>query len=544
MFCFQCQETAKNIACTTRGVCGKTETTANLQDLLIYVCKGISIYASRLEKLDRKIGRFLCRALFTTLTNVGWDDEIIIERIKEGLRLRDSLKGKLKSPLTDLPDCATWSADKKEDIKEKASSFEVRINSIPDEDVRSLKSLITFGIKGISAYAEHAANLGYESDEIYNFIVEGLASLTKELKEEELFSLVVKTGEIAVKTIALLDEANTKTFGHPEFTEVKTKVGSNPGILITGHDLKDLYELLEQTQGENIDVYTHGEMLPAHFYPAFKKFKNLIGNYGGSWPAQNDEFESFNGPILATTNCLIPLRKENTYLSRLFTLGPVSYPGAIHIPDREDGKPKDFTKIIEVAKRCSPPKPLKDKKIYGGFGHNQILSFADRILDLLKSGDIKRFVVMAGCDGRHKTREYFTEVAKILPKDTVILTAGCAKFRYNTLPLGDIKGIPRVIDAGQCNDSYSLAYVALKLKELLGFSDLDSLPISFDIAWYEQKAVSVLLAVLYLGFKGIRLGPTLPAFISPRVGKMIVERFDLKPISSAEEDVKAMLSCV
>lgn len=545
MFCFQCQETARNTGCTVRGVCGKPEQTANLMDLLIYVCKGISIYGAKLKErgsIEREAGRFLLKALFTTVTNVAWDDEVIIERIREGLRVRENLKRKVGDFQSyGLPDCATWSSYDREGIISKSMSDEVRILATEDEDIRSLREMLVIGVKGIAAYAEHAACLGYEKDEIYAFIMEALASTTKDLSLDELTGLVMKAGEVAVQTMALLDQANTSTYGSPEITTVNTGVRERPGILITGHDLKDLEELLEQTKDEGIDVYTHGEMLPANCYPFFKKYPHLAGNYGGSWPNQNEEFESFKGPIIATTNCLIPLKKENTYLKRLFTTGPVSYPGAKHIPDRKEGAQKDFSAVIELAKKCEPPKPLENGTILGGFAHNQILSVSDKIIDAVKSGSIRRFIVMAGCDGRHKTREYYTQVALRLPGDTVILTAGCAKYRYNKLPLGDISGIPRVLDAGQCNDSYSLAVVALKLKEAFGLSDINELPISFDIAWYEQKAVAVLLALLSLGFKGIRLGPTLPGFASPNVTKFLVERFNIKPISTVEEDIDAML---
>jgi hydroxylamine reductase len=424
---------------------------------------------------------------------------------------------------------------------DKALSDEVRITSTTDEDVRSLRELLIYGCKGIAAYAEHAAILGFEKDEIYAFLMEALASTTRDLSVDEMISMVMKAGEVAVTTMALLDEANTSTYGHPEITEVNIGVRNNPAILISGHDLKDLEELLEQTKDTGVDVYTHGEMLPAHYYPAFKKYEHFVGNYGSSWWHQNEEFEAFGGPILLTTNCLVPLRKDNTYLDRLFTTGVVSYPGAKHIADRPAGGSKDFSEMIEIAKKCPPPKELETGKIVGGFAHNQVLALADKVVDAVKSGAIKRFIVMAGCDGRHKSREYFTEVAKKLPKDTVILTAGCAKYRYNKLDLGDIGGIPRVLDAGQCNDSYSLAVIALKLKEVFGLEDINQLPLSFDIGWYEQKAVAVLLALLFLGVKGIRLGPTLPAFLSPNVTKVLVDNFDIKPIGSVEEDIEAMM---
>jgi len=545
MFCFQCQETAKNQGCTVRGVCGKKEETADLQDVLVYVCKGISFYGEKLKEsgvIDRDAGRFIIRALFVTITNASFDDDSIIEWIKEGLKVKDAIAKKAGEVAGPLPDCATWTTESKDEIMAKAMSDEVRLNSVDNEDVRSLRSLLIFGCKGIAAYAEHAEVLGFEKDEIYGFLMEALASTTKDLSTNAMVELVMRAGQTAVTTMALLDEANTSTYGNPEITEVNLGVRNSPGILISGHDLKDMEELLKQTEGTGVDVYTHGEMLPANYYPAFKKYEHLVGNYGGSWWHQNEDFESFNGPILLTTNCLIPVKKENTYLDRLFTTGVVGYPGATHIPDRPEGGSKDFSQIIEKAKKCAPPKEIETGKIVGGFAHNQVIALADKVVDAVKSGAIKRFVVMAGCDGRFPSREYFTEVAKNLPEDAVILTAGCAKYRYNKLGLGDIGGIPRVLDAGQCNDSYSLAVIALKLKEAFGLEDINELPLSFDIAWYEQKAVAVLLALLSLGVKGIRLGPTLPAFLSPNVAKVLVENFDIKPIGSVEEDVAAIMA--
>ena len=546
MFCFQCQETAKNTGCTVKGVCGKPGETADLQDLLIYVCKGISVYGEKLKEkgtVDRAAGRFLCEALFSTITNVAWDDNVIIDRIKQALKVRDSVKEKLGADIPGaLPDCATWASDNKEEIVAKAMSDEVRITAAQNEDVRSLRELLIIGIKGVAAYADHAAILGHEKDDIYGFLMEALASTTKDLSTEEMITMVMKAGESAVNTMALLDEANTKAYGNPEITEVNIGVGKNPGILISGHDLKDMEELLKQTEGTGVDVYTHGEMLPANYYPAFKKYDHFVGNYGGSWWHQNEEFESFNGPIVLTTNCLIPIKKNNTYLDRLFTTGVVNYPGAKHIEDRPAGGAKDFSAAVERAKKCPPPQEIESGKIVGGFAHNQVLALADKVVDAVKSGAIKRFVVMAGCDGRQNGRSYYTEVAENLPKDTVILTAGCAKYRYNKLNLGDIGGIPRVLDAGQCNDSYSLAVIALKLKEAFGLDDINDLPISYDIAWYEQKAVAVLLALLFLGVKGIRLGPTLPAFLSPNVAKVLVEKFDIKPIGTVADDIAAMMS--
>jgi len=546
MFCFQCQETAKNQGCTVKGVCGKPEETADLQDLLIYVCKGISVYGEKLKKqgaVDKNAAHFVCKALFTTITNVAWDNDAIIDAIKEGLKVREAVKEKLGTAISDtLPDCAVWYSDANAEILAKAKAGEVRITAVENEDVRSLRELLIIGCKGIAAYADHAAILGYEKDAIYGFLMEALTSTIKDLSVDDMINMVMRAGETAVNTMALLDEANTGTYGHPEITEVNIGVRNNPGILISGHDLKDMEELLKQTEGTGVDVYTHGEMLPANYYPAFKKYDHFVGNYGGSWWHQNEEFESFNGPIVLTTNCLIPIKKGNTYLDRLFTTGVVNYPGAKHIANRPEGGPKDFSPVVDLAKKCQPPEEIESGKIVGGFAHNQVLALADKVVDAVKSGAIKRFVVMAGCDGRQNARSYFTELAENLPNDTVILTAGCAKYRYNKLNLGNIGGIPRVLDAGQCNDSYSLAVIALKLKEVFGLDNINDLPISYDIAWYEQKAVAVLLALLFLGVKGIRLGPTLPAFLSPNVAKVLVEKFDIKPIGTVEEDIAAIMA--
>ncbi|MCF7874574.1 MAG: hydroxylamine reductase [Candidatus Omnitrophica bacterium] len=553
MFCFQCQETAKNQGCTIKGVCGKPEKTADIQDLLVEVCKGISVYGSRLKEInsvDKKFGHFICQALFVTITNVAWDDPAIIRMIKQGLKLREEIKDIFKAIyknkfgkdfLEELPDCAKWYSDDTSEIIAKAESEPMRITASGDEDVQSLRQLLIIGCKGIAAYADHAAILGQQRREIYDFIMEGLASTTKELSVDQMTSLVLKAGETAVTTMALLDQAHTANYGHPELTEVNLGVRKNPGILISGHDLKDMEELLKQAEKEEVDVYTHGEMLPANYYPAFKKYKNLVGNYGGSWWQQNREFESFNGPVVLTTNCLIPVKKENSYLNRLFTTGVVSYPGATSIPNRTKDGAKDFSKVIELAKTCKPPEELESGTLVGGFAHNQVIALADKVVEAVKSGAIKRFIVMAGCDGRQRTRSYFTEIAENLPKDAVILTAGCAKYRYNKLSLGTIGGIPRVLDAGQCNDSYSLAVIALKLKEVFGAKDINDLPISFDLAWYEQKAVAVFLALLSLGIKGIRLGPTLPAFLSPNVAKVLVDKFDIKPIGTVDQDIAAMM---
>jgi hydroxylamine reductase len=552
MFCFQCQETAKNTGCTVKGVCGKPEETANLQDLLIFVLRGISIYGEKLKELgaaDRTNDDFIAQGLFATITNANWDDARFTAMITEGLQRRDQFRSRFLAVYKEkngndfdeaLPEAATWTANDPAVFAEKAKS--VGVLATENEDVRSLRELLVIGLKGVAAYADHAAILGFQKDDINDFIMEALASTIKDLTVDEMIALVMKAGETAVNTMALLDQANTTAYGNPEITEVNIGVGKNPGIMISGHDLKDMEELLKQTEGTGVDVYTHGEMLPANYYPAFKQYDHFVGNYGGSWWHQNKEFESFNGPILLTTNCLVPLKKSNTYLDRLFTTGVMGYEGAGHIADRPEGGAKDFSDLIEKAKTCPPPTEIETGTIVGGFAHHQVLALADKVVDAVKSGAIKRFVVMAGCDGRQKTRNYYTEVAENLPKDTVILTAGCAKYRYNKLALGDIDGIPRILDAGQCNDSYSLAVIALKLKEVFGLEDINDLPVSYDIAWYEQKAVAVLLALLFLGVKGIRLGPTLPAFLSPNVAKVLVEKFDIKPIGTVDKDIAAMMA--
>jgi len=541
MFCYQCQETIKNTGCTVNGACGKKEQTANLQDLLVYVLKGIAIFAEKAKEEDLKknnVGLFLTQALFATITNANFDDERFIALIQEGLVIRDKLKEKSGLSLDEtLHDAALWTASGVAEFQEKAK--QVGVLSTENEDVRSLRELLIYGLKGLAAYTDHAAILGFQKDEIYKFIIEALASTTKDLSVDEMVALVLKAGETAVAAMALLDEANTKSFGNPEITKVNIGVRSNPGILISGHDLKDIEELLKQTQGSGVDIYTHCEMLPANYYPALKKYEHFVGNYGNGWWQQGKEFTSFNGPILMTTNCITPV--QDSYKDRLFTTGMAGYPGVKHISDRKGTEEKDFSEIIALAKTCPPPQEIEKGEIVGGFAHNQVLALADKAVAAVKSGAIKRFIVMAGCDGRHPTRNYFTEVAQQLPKDTVILTAGCAKYRYNKLDLGDIGGIPRVLDAGQCNDCYSLAVIALKLKEVFGLEDINELPISFDIAWYEQKAVIVLLALLFLGVKGIRLGPTLPAFISPNVLKVLVDKFDIKPTTNVGDDIKAML---
>jgi len=541
MFCYQCQETVKNEGCNIKGVCGKTEETANLQDLLIYVLKGLAIYAEKAKEkgtLDSKYGRFTVEALFATITNVNFDSDRIIALIREALKLRDELKKKYGADMPGaLHDAAVWFSDDTAEFAKKAA--EVGILSIENVDVRSLRMLLIYGVKGIAAYAEHAAVLGLEDEKIYNFLMEALVSTTKDLSVDEMVAMVMRAGECAVNTMAILDKANTSTYGNPEISKVNIGVRGNPGILISGHDLKDMEELLKQTEGTGVDVYTHGEMLPANTYPAFKKYSHLAGNYGNAWWKQAEEFDSFNGPILMTTNCIIPVK--DSYKDRIFTTSVVGYPGVKHIPTRPKGGAKDFSAIIALAKKCAPPKELEKGELVTGFGHNQVLALADKVVEAVKSGAIKRFIVMAGCDGRHKTRSYYTDVARELPKDTIILTAGCAKYRYNKLALGDIGGIPRVLDAGQCNDCYSLVVIALKLKEVFGLKDINELPISFDVAWYEQKAVAVLLALLFLGVKGIRLGPTLPAFASPNVLKVLVENFNIKPITDPKTDVEAMI---
>jgi hydroxylamine reductase len=541
MFCYQCQETARNTACTKRGVCGKNETTSNLQDLLIHALQGMAVFAENIDgALDRKYGVFTCQALFSTITNANFDQDKLADLIRKALTLRGELKElAVDIDAKELPDAALWEADTKEDFNNKALEAGIPGYS-SDEDARSLKSLLLFGLKGIAAYTDHAAVLGFYNDDIFSFLYKSLAAITKDLTADELTALVLEAGENGVKSMALLDEANTSTYGHPEITHVNIGVRGNPGILISGHDLRDMENLLKQTEGTGIDVYTHSEMLPANYYPAFKKYEHFVGNYGSSWWKQNQEFETFNGPILMTTNCIVPVK--DSYKDRIFTTGMAGYPGVPHLPEEENGKPKDFSRIIALAGKCDPPTEIEKGEIIGGFAHNQVLALADKVVEAVKSGAIKRFVVMAGCDGRQTGRKYFTEVAEALPEDSVILTAGCAKYRYNKLNLGEIGGIPRVLDAGQCNDSYSLVVIALKLKEVFELDDLNDLPISFDIAWYEQKAVTVLLALLYLGFKGIRLGPTLPAFLSPNVAKILVDNFDIKLTGEVKADVEAMMA--
>ena len=541
MFCFQCQEAAGCTGCTVRGVCGKQPETAGLQDLLVFVLRGIAVYGEKLAadgKLDRKVGDFVTESLFATITNANFDDTYFMARIKKALEIRAELAAAAGDLGVALPDAATWTPGSDQDMLVKSAT--VGVLATENEDVRSLRELMIYGLKGVAAYAHHACILGFEDDSIYAFTMKALASTTKDLSVDEMTGMVLETGEVAVTTMALLDQANTSTYGTPEISEVQLGVGANPGILISGHDLRDLKDLLEQTQGTGVDVYTHGEMLPAHYYPELKKYDNLVGNYGGSWWHQHREFDTFNGPILMSTNCIVPVREG--YANRIYTSGAAGYPGVPHIANRPEGGQKDFSGIIEQAKTCAAPTQLEEGKIVGGFAHAQVLALADKVVDAVKTGAIKRFVVMAGCDGRQNDRQYFTDVANTLPEGTVILTAGCAKYRYNKLDLGDIGGIPRVLDAGQCNDSYSLAVIALKLKEVFELEDVNDLPVSFDIGWYEQKAVAVLLAVLHLGFKNIRLGPTLPAFLSPNVTKVLVDAFDIKPTTTAEADVEAMMA--
>ena len=539
MFCYQCQETAGCKGCTMSGVCGKKPDVAAMQDLLVYVTKGISAVTTALrqegKQVSAEINHLITLNLFTTITNANFDKESIEARIRATLTEKDVLLAQIADP-SGLPEAAKWNDSG--NWEEKAAT--VGVLSTENEDIRSLRELITYGLKGLSAYSKHANVLLKDDEEVDAFLQRALAAtLDDNLSVEELIALTMETGKHGVSGMALLDKANTEAYGNPEITKVNIGVGTNPGILVSGHDLRDLEMLLEQTQGTGVDVYTHSEMLPAHYYPAFKKYPNFIGNYGNAWWKQKEEFESFNGPILMTTNCIVP--PKDSYKDRIYTTGAAGYPGCTHIPG-EIGEQKDFSVIIEHAKRCAAPTEIETGELVGGFAHAQVLALADQVVDAVKSGAIKKFVVMAGCDGRAKSREYYTEFAKALPKDAVILTAGCAKYKYNKLPLGDINGIPRVLDAGQCNDSYSLAVIALKLKEVFGLDDINDLPIAYNIAWYEQKAVIVLLALLYLGVKNIHLGPTLPAFLSPNVAKVLVENFGIAGISTVEEDLKFFLS--
>ena len=539
MFCYQCQETAGCSGCTRVGVCGKQPDVAAMQDLLVYATKGISAVTTTLRQegvaIQPAVNHMITLNLFTTITNANFSKEAIIARIQETLSEKDLLLSKLNTlTSTDtLPEAALWNGSENEFAAKAAT---VGILSTENEDIRSLRELITYGLKGLSAYSKHANVLLQDNEEIDAFMQRALAAtLDDSLSADDLIALTLETGKYGVDGMALLDNANTSTYGNPEITKVNIGVGTRPGILVSGHDLRDLEMLLKQTQGSGVDVYTHSEMLPAHYYPAFKKYPNFVGNYGNAWWKQKEEFESFHGPILMTTNCIVP--PKGSYKDRLYTTGAAGYPGCKHISG-EIGEEKDFSAIIEQAKHCAPPEEIERGEIIGGFAHNQVLALADDIVTAVKSGAIRKFVVMAGCDGRMKSRNYYTDFAKALPKDTVILTAGCAKYKYNKLDLGDINGIPRVLDAGQCNDSYSLAVIALKLKEVFGLEDINELPIIYNIAWYEQKAVIVLLSLLYLGVKNIHLGPTLPAFLSPNVAKVLVDSFGIAGIGSVEEDLK------
>lgn len=545
MFCFQCQETAKNEGCTVKGVCGKTDEVSNLQDVLVFAAKGVAAYSSQLRNAGKrydKVDEYLYRSLFISITNANFDGEEIIEAIKEGVNLRNFLKSELEKegialdPKFENTFLTTYEYSENDDLVELAKKVGVlRTENI---DVRSLREMVLYGLKGMAAYGFHAYNLGSTDNDIYKFYEKALlATVDDSLSAEELTALVFETGEYGVKVMALLDGANTSAYGTPVVTEVNIGVGKNPGILISGHDLKDIKELLEQTEGTGVDVYTHSEMLPAHYYPELKKYKHLVGNYGNAWYHQVTEFETFNGPVVFTTNCIVPPKPNSTYNDRIFTLNAAGYPGWKKLKADENGK-IDYTEVIELAKKCEAPKEIETGTIVGGFAHGQVFAVADKVVEAVKSGAIKKFIVMSGCDARMARRSYYTEFAEKLPKDTVILTSGCAKFRYNKLGLGDINGIPRVLDAGQCNDSYSWAVVALKLKEIFNANDINDLPIEFNIAWYEQKAVIVLLALLYLGIKNIHVGPTLPAFISPNVAKLLNEQFGLGSITNVEDDLK------
>ena len=548
MFCYQCQEASKGTGCTLVGVCGKTPKVSGLQDLLIYQLKGISQFSTRLRALNiemPEVNKFVTDSLFMTITNANFDYNRFVNKIIEGFELRDKAKSLLIENGGEVPvsecDCLTWKTTDPKEMEAKAAT--VGVLSTENEDIRSLRELVIYGLKGIAAYGEHSFNLGYVDKEVDAFMQRALAATTDDsLTGDELTALVLETGKMGVQVMAMLDKANTTAYGNPEITTVSLGVKNNPGILISGHDLKDMEELLKQTEGTGVDVYTHSEMLPANYYPAFKKYKHFVGNYGGAWWSQVTDFETFNGVVLFTTNCIVPPRKSATYVDRVYTTGASGYPAFKHIADREDGKPKDFSAMIAHAKTFAAPTEIETGEIVGGFAHAQVFALADKVVDAVKSGAIRKFFVMAGCDGRMKDRSYYTEFAEKLPTDTVILTAGCAKYRYNKLPLGDIDGIPRVLDAGQCNDSYSLVVIALKLAEIFKLNDVNELPIAYNIAWYEQKAVIVLLALLSLGVKNIHLGPTLPAFLSPNVAKVLVDNFGIAPIGSVDEDMKLFLN--
>ena len=547
MFCYQCQEAAQNVGCTVKGVCGKTPEVAGLQDLLVYQLKGLSVLTKALRTQGVEVSyanRFIVDGLFMTITNANFDYDRFVSTVRKGFDLREKLEARLAQLNVALPqsntDILTWTAAPAEEMEAKAA--EVSVLATENEDVRSLRELVIYGLKGMAAYCEHAFNLNFEDAGVYAFMQDALVATTDDsLNAEQLTALVLETGKYGVQVMALLDKANTTTYGNPEITKVNIGVRNNPGILISGHDLKDMEELLKQTEGTGVDVYTHSEMLPANYYPASKKYEHFVGNYGGAWWSQVTDFETFNGVILFTTNCIVPPRKTATYAGRVYTTGASGFPGFKHIEDRVDGQPKDFSALIEHAKTCKAPTEIETGEIVGGFAHAQVFALADKVVDAVKTGAIRKFFVMAGCDGRMKGRSYYTEFAEKLPQDTVILTAGCAKYRYNKLPLGDINGIPRVLDAGQCNDSYSLVVIAMKLAEIFKLNSVNELPIAYNIAWYEQKAVIVLLALLYLGVKNIHLGPTLPAFLSPNVAKVLVENFGIAGIGTVDEDLAAFL---
>ena len=543
MFCYQCQETSKGTGCSIMGVCGKTPEVSNIQDLLLFVARGVAVYNNELRKQEKASSiadKFIVDAMFISITNANFDFEAITAKVKEGLNLKSELAALVGKTEINLPDECTWNGNESEFM---TKSLEVGVLRTKNEDIRSLKELIHYGLKGMAAYAEHAYNLDKTDNDIFSFMQKALAEITREdISADELVALALETGKYGVQAMALLDSANTGRFGNPEITQVNIGAGANPGILISGHDLRDIEELLQQTEGSGVDVYTHSEMLPAHYYPHLKKYKHLVGNYGGAWWQQKEDFEAFNGPVLFTTNCIVPPSKNATYRDRIFTTGAAGLDGAKHIPERKTGSQKDFSEIIEIAKKCVAPREIESGTITGGFAHAQVFALADKVVDAVKTGAIKKFFVMAGCDGRMKGRSYYSDFAEALPNDTVILTAGCAKYRYNKLPLGDIGGIPRVLDAGQCNDSYSLAVIALKLKEIFGLEDINQLPIAFNIAWYEQKAVIVLLALLHLGVKNIHLGPTLPGFLSPNVAKVLIDNFGIGGISTVEEDIEMFMA--
>lgn len=549
MFCYQCQEAAKGIGCTgLKGVCGIESEVINLQDLNVWLLKGVAHYAVKAREKgveNANVNRFINKVLFSTITNVNFDKNAFLKQVRETLILREEMKQQAIAAGAEIVenccDPCCWYSDNDEEIYEKALSMDGRIDA-PNEDVRSLRALVLYGLKGLAAYADHALNLGFEDAAIYAFVQKAMVALTNDnMSVEENVALVMETGQFGVSVMALLDKANTTTYGNPEITKVNIGVSDKPGILISGHDLKDMQELLEQTDGTGIDVYTHSEMLPANYYPAFKKYKHFVGNYGNAWWAQKEEFESFNGPVLFTTNCIVPPKSESKYADKVYTTGLAGFPGFKHIEADANGH-KDFSEIIAHAKKCAAPTEIETGEIIGGFAHAQVFALADKVIDAVKSGAVKKFFVMAGCDGRMKDRNYYTEFAEKLPKDTIILTAGCAKYRYNKLPLGDIGGIPRVLDAGQCNDSYSLAVIALKLKEVFELNDINDLPIAYNIAWYEQKAVIVLLALLSLGVKNIHLGPSLPAFLSPNVAKVLVDTFGIAGIGTVDDDMKLFLN--